>query len=340
MSGWTTHLSFASVMQQLKQRPRTWLITGVAGFIGSNLLQFLLETDQNVIGLDNFSTGSQANLSDVKKIVGAEKFAKFKFIEGDIRDSKSVSLALQGVEIVLHQAALGSVPRSVQDPLTTNLVNNDGFLNVLNACKEQAIKRIVFASSSSVYGADANLPKLEDRLGAVLSPYAASKRANELYAEAFCNVYNLELIGLRYFNVFGPRQSPQGEYAAVIPRWINALMAGKQGSINGDGETSRDFCYVDNVVQANLIAALNTKAEAINQFYNIACSERTSLNELYSIIATCLNIKANPTYLQFRPGDVKHSLADINKAKNLLGYQPLVLLEQGMRLTLEWFKKQ
>lgn len=338
-----TMSSFAKVAQDLLHSPRKWLVTGVAGFIGSNLLETLLGLDQHVVGMDNFFTGYAHNLEDVRKAVGEEKWARFEFIEGDIRNPEECRKACSGVDCVLHQAALGSVPRSIDDPGTTNACNVDGFLNMQVAAMEAGVKRFVFASSSAVYGDSETLPKVEEEIGAPLSPYAASKLVNEIYAGVFSKVYDFQWVGLRYFNVFGKRQDPKGAYAAVIPCWIDALMSGRRPVINGDGETSRDFCYIKNVVQANILAALVDTPEALNRPYNIACGDRTTLNELFHLIRSslCAHIPAaaaiEPEYGPFRKGDVRHSLADITRARNLLGFESEYDVAGGMAECMKWY---
>ncbi|QVL50200.1 MAG: Vi polysaccharide biosynthesis UDP-N-acetylglucosaminuronic acid C-4 epimerase TviC [Thiocapsa sp.] len=336
---------FDSVQRALRESPRSWLITGVAGFIGSNLLETLLGLDQTVVGLDNFATGHQHNLDDVQTLVTAAQWNRFSFIEGDIRNLADCRQACARVDDVLHQAALGSVPRSLEDPITTNATNIDGFLNMLVAARDAGAKRIVYAASSSTYGDHPGLPKQEDVIGKPLSPYAVTKVVNELYADVFARAYGLDSIGLRYFNVFGPRQDPDGAYAAVIPKWTAALIAGQEVFINGDGETSRDFCYIDNAVQANLLAATAPDPAAANQVYNVAVGERTTLNDLYTLIHRHLLPRyphlqgAQPTYRDFRPGDVRHSLADITKAATRLGYAPTHRLEEGLEIALPWYSR-
>jgi len=331
------------VKSQLIAAPRTWLVTGVAGFIGSNLLEALLKLGQTVTGLDNFSTGHRENLADVRRNITEEEWARFTFHEGDIRDLGTCRNVCQNIDYVLHQAALGSVPRSIDDPITTNASNIDGFLNMLVAARDAGIKRFVYAASSSTYGDHPDLPKVEDRIGRPLSPYAVTKYVNELYADVFARIYGLESIGLRYFNVFGRRQDPNGAYAAVIPKWIGLLLQGERPVINGDGKTSRDFCYIDNVVQANLLAAMADNPEAVNKVYNVAFGERTTLNELYNSIADCLalyrpHIKSVlPIYGSFRKGDVRHSLADIHRAKSLLGYEPSHSATHGLKESIGWY---
>lgn len=323
--------------------PRRWLITGVAGFIGSNLLQTLLELDQHVVGFDNFATGHRANLQEVERCVTPDRWRRFRFIEGDIRDPDACRRACDGVDFVLHQAALGSVPRSVEDPITTNSVNVGGFVTMLTASRSAEVKRFVYAASSSTYGDHPGLPKVESVIGKPLSPYAVSKLADELYADVFASTYNFPSIGLRYFNIFGARQDPNGPYAAVIPKWIAALIHDEPVFINGDGETSRDFCYVANAVQANLLAATATDPAAVNQVYNIAVGQRTSLNELLEHLRAMLAPRFarlagfRPTYRDFRAGDVRHSLADISKAHRLLGYAPTHTVGEGLSEAMEWY---
>ncbi len=334
---------FDDVRAELGKEPKKWLITGVAGFIGSNLLEALLELDQSVVGMDNFMAGYAHNLEDVKRTAGLEKWSKFEFIEGDIRNSEDCRRACSGVDYILHQAALGSVPRSIDDPITTNTCNVDGFLQMLVAGMDARVKGFVFASSSAVYGDSERLPKVEDEIGSVLSPYAASKLVNEIYAGVFSKVYDFNWIGLRYFNVFGKRQDPNGAYAAVIPRWIDTLVNRKSPVINGDGETSRDFCYIKDVVQANILAALSNGPEALDKVYNIACGDRTTLNQLLGLIkkSLCSHMPEaggiEPEYGPFRKGDVRHSLADISRATELLGYVPAYSVARGMEESIQWY---
>jgi UDP-N-acetylglucosamine 4-epimerase len=332
-----------NIKAELAKEPKRWLVTGVAGFIGSNLLEALLKVDQQVVGIDNLLTGYSHNLEDVKKTVGAEKWAKFEFIRGDIRDPEDCRRACSGIDYILHQAALGSVPRSIDDPITTNECNVDGFLQMLVAGMQARVKRFVFASSSSVYGDSEQLPKVEEEIGAVLSPYAASKLVNEIYAGVFSKVYDFDWIGLRYFNVFGKRQDPKGAYAAVIPCWINALINLEIPVINGDGQTSRDFCYIQDVVQANILAAVSNRPAALNKVYNIACGDRTTLSQLFGLIkrSLCSHMPEiegiEPKYGPFRKGDVMHSLADISRAGELLGYAPQYNVAKGMEETMRWY---
>ena len=337
-------MSPASTIQQLLgTQTRNWVVTGAAGFIGSNLVETLLKHDQRVIGLDNFATGFRRNLSDIEALVTTEQWRRFTFIEGDICDPADCRRACQGAGIVLHQAAIGSVPRSITDPATTHAANINGFLNMMLAARDAGVKRFVYASSSSVYGDDLQLPKVEGREGRVLSPYALTKKVDELYAEVFASTYGFASIGLRYFNVFGRRQDPNGAYAAVMPKWFAALLKGEPVFINGDGETSRDFCYIDNAVQANLRAALTGNAAAINRVYNVAVGQRTTLNELYQQIRALLAARnpsvasIEPVYRDFRAGDVRHSLADISAARSLLGYAPTHDLASGLREAADWY---
>ncbi len=329
---------YVNTLELLKTTPRTWLVTGVAGFIGSNLLKTLLSLDQRVVGLDNFATGFQHNIDGVLKEVGAEHAKNFTFIYGDICSLDTCKEAIKNVDAILHQAALGSVPRSLKDPIATNRTNVDGFLNMLVAAKDAGVSRIVYASSSSVYGDSPTLPKVETHQGNLLSPYSVSKYTDELYANTFARNYPLEVIGLRYFNVFGPRQNPTGPYAAVIPLWIQSLLSNNPAIINGDGETSRDFCFIENAIQANILAATTTNIDAVNQVYNVAFGEQTTLNTLYSIIREGLSVNTTPEYRDFRGGDVRHSLANIDKAKSLLGYSPRYSVRQGLEITLDWYK--
>ncbi|MDB6058595.1 MAG: NAD-dependent epimerase/dehydratase [Verrucomicrobiales bacterium] len=329
----------------LRASPKSWLVTGAAGFIGSNLVENLLKLDQRVVGFDNFSTGYVKNLQEVQQIVGPKRWANFKLIENDTRDAAACQSACAGIDYVLHQAALGSVPRSITDPIASHESNVTGFINMLVAARDQKAKRLVYASSSAIYGDHPGLPKVEDKIGNLLSPYAATKLINEVYAGTFATAYEFKSIGLRYFNVFGPRQDPDGAYAAVIPKWIAALIKQEPVAINGDGETSRDFCFVDNVVQANLLAATAANPEAVNQAYNIALGERTTLNELFELLQTTLRRldpklpHQKPKYQDFRAGDVRHSLADISKARTLLGYDPKCRIADGIDIALDWYLK-
>ncbi|WP_180134328.1 NAD-dependent epimerase/dehydratase family protein [Acinetobacter sp. YH12071] len=333
---------YQTVCEQLEQAPKTWLITGVAGFIGSNLLETLLKLNQNVVGLDNFATGHQYNLDEVQSLVSAEQWAKFSFIEGDIRDLEDCQTACSGVDYVLHQAALGSVPRSIADPITTNAANITGFLNMLVAARDAKVSSFTYAASSSTYGDHPALPKVEENIGKPLSPYAVTKYVNELYAEVFARTYGFKTIGLRYFNVFGKRQDPNGAYAAVIPKWTAAMIAGDDVFINGDGETSRDFCFIENTVQANILAATTQNDEAKNQVYNVAVGDRTTLNDLFNAINAALNKNGvtytkEPVYRDFRAGDVRHSQASIEKIKSLLGYKPEFVIGQGIDQAMPWY---
>lgn len=335
---------YEEVQTALQSEPRKWLITGVAGFIGSNLLEALLKLDQVVVGLDNLSTGYAGNIDQVRLSVTPGQWANFTFIQGDIGKIDDCRKACVGMDIVLHQAALGSVPRSIEDPLATNHANVVGGLNMLVAVRDAKIRRFVYAASSSTYGDHAELPKIEEKIGRPLSPYAVTKYVNELYAQVFALSYGLESIGLRYFNVFGARQDPEGAYAAVIPKWIAAMLRGDPVLINGDGETSRDFCYIENVVQANILAATAASAEAVNQVYNVAVGESTSLNELYAKLRALLAprharlLNAQPQYRDFRAGDVRHSLASIAKAQGLLGYRPTHSIDQGLAEAMPWYE--
>jgi len=358
---------YEQVQTELSQNPQTWLVTGVAGFIGSHLLETLLKLNQRVVGLDNFATGHQQNLDEVQTLVTPEQWANFHFIQGDIRQLSDCQWAMTWldsvgdypcgrsqdsdaipVDHVLHQAALGSVPRSLGDPIATNETNITGFLNMLVAARDAKVKSFTYAASSSTYGDHTALPKVEDHIGKPLSPYAVTKYVNELYANVFARSYDFNTIGLRYFNVFGPRQDPNGAYAAVIPKWTASLLKGEPVYINGDGETSRDFCYVANAVQANLLAATATTPEALNQVYNVALGDRTSLNELFKDLRDTLkstvvesearqSITPSPTYRNFREGDVRHSQADISKARRLLSYAPIHAIKQGIQLAMPWY---
>jgi UDP-N-acetylglucosamine/UDP-N-acetylgalactosamine 4-epimerase len=338
---------YEQLQENLKDNQSTWLITGVAGFIGSNLLEKLLILNQKVVGLDNFDTGHQHNIDqaieDANKTTGKDLSANFKFINGDIREIDDCKQACYGIDYVLHQAALGSVPRSIEDPINTNRANIDGFLNMLVASKDANVKRFVYAASSSTYGDYPDLPKVEDKIGNPLSPYAVTKVVNELYASVFAKTYGFKTIGLRYFNIFGKRQDPKGAYAAVIPKWVAAILNKDDVYINGDGETSRDFCYIDNTVQMNLLAATTDNDEATDQVYNVALNDRTSLNKLYQMIEERLIQrtqglgKKEPIYQDFRAGDVRHSQANIDKAQTLLDYQPKYMIEKGMDEAMDWY---
>lgn len=336
---------YDQLQETLRRAQKSWLVTGAAGFIGSNLVETLLKLDQRVIGLDNFATGLKKNLQQVQQIVGPKVWENFQFVDGDIRDLAACQKACAGVDYVLHQAALGSVPRSMIDPIASHEANVTGFINMLVAARDQKAKRFVYASSSAIYGDHPELPKVEDKIGTPLSPYAATKLINEVYAGTFATAYGFGSIGLRYFNVFGPRQDPEGAYAAVIPKWIAALIKQETVTINGDGTTSRDFCFVDNVVQANLLAATTTNSAAVNQAYNIAIGERTTLNELFDLLQASLRKLdpqlplQKPKYQDFRAGDVRHSLADISKAQRLLGYAPKYRIADGIIIALDWYLK-
>ncbi|HZW12301.1 MAG TPA: NAD-dependent epimerase/dehydratase family protein [Noviherbaspirillum sp.] len=334
---------FEQIKEGLRQQPKKWLITGCAGFIGSNLLETLLLLDQTVIGLDNFATGYQHNLDEVKGLVSPAQWARFQFVHGDIRDSSACREAVQGVDYVLHQAALGSVPRSIKDPVTTNDVNITGFINMLVAARDAGVSSFVYAASSSTYGDHPGLPKVEDRIGKPLSPYAVTKYVNEMYAEVFARCYDFKSIGLRYFNVFGKRQDPNGAYAAVIPKWIAAMIDNQDVVINGDGTTSRDFCFIENAVQANLLAA-SAPEECRNQVYNVAVSDITTLNQLFDYLKSELRnndieFRKEPVFGDFRKGDVKHSQADISKAANRLGYKPAFRIRDGIAAAMPWYVK-
>lgn len=356
--------TYQQLLARLANEPRTWLITGVAGFIGSNLLETLLQLDQRVVGLDNFATGYQRNLDEVRTLVSPAQWARFQFIKGDICELDDCRRAMtychsresgnpeqqeqqeqQTVDYVLHQAALGSVPRSIEDPILTNASNISGFLNMLVAARDAGVKSFTYAASSSTYGDHPGLPKVEDAIGKPLSPYAVTKYVNELYADVFARCYGFNTIGLRYFNIFGKRQDPNGAYAAVIPKWIAALINREAVFINGDGETSRDFCFVDNAVQANLLAATSQSAEARNQVYNVAVADRTTLNTLFALLRDGLAVSGvsastQPIYREFRAGDVRHSQADIGKAERLLSYTPRYRLAEGITQAMPWYVEQ
>jgi len=332
---------YQTVCEQLKGAPKTWLITGVAGFIGSNLLETLLKLDQKVVGLDNFATGHQHNLDEVKGCVSEAQWSNFNFIEGDIRQFVDCQTACNGVDYVLHQAALGSVPRSIVDPITTNDTNISGFLNMLTAARDAHVSSFSYAASSSTYGDHPGLPKVEENIGNPLSPYAVTKYVNELYADVFARSYGFKAIGLRYFNVFGQRQDPNGAYAAVIPKWTASMIAGDDVFINGDGETSRDFCFIENTVQANILAA-TAPEEVKNQVYNVAVGDRTTLNDLYAAIQVALlensiSYEKPAVYREFRAGDVRHSQASIAKIQQALGYVPEYPIAEGIQLAMRWY---
>lgn len=339
--------NYEKLQEHLKNNQNVWLVTGVAGFIGSNLLEKLLILNQKVVGLDNFDTGHQHNIDqaieDANKASGKDLSSNFKFINGDIRRLEDCKLACDGVDYVLHQAALGSVPRSIEDPIKTNRTNIDGFLNMLVTSKDANVTRFVYAASSSTYGDHPDLPKLESKIGSPLSPYAITKVVNELYAKVFAKTYGFKTIGLRYFNIFGKRQDPNGAYAAVIPKWIAAILNKEDVYINGDGETSRDFCYIDNAVQMNLLAATTDNVNATDQVYNVALGDKTSLNKLHEMIENRLIQKRKglekkePIYQDFRAGDVRHSQANIDKAKKMLHYQPNYKIGRGMDEAIDWY---
>lgn len=334
--------AYSDLTKSMTAEPSRWLITGVAGFIGSNLLEHLLKLGQTVVGLDNFMTGYQKNLDMVRDIVGPEAWSRFTFIEGDIRDIETCHAACQGVQHVLHEAALGSVPRSIDDPLLSNSCNITGYLHMLVAARDAGVQSFVYAASSSTYGDSPELPKVEDKIGSPLSPYAVTKYVDELYADVFNRCYGFSSVGLRYFNVFGQRQDPYGAYAAVIPQWFASLIKQETVFVNGDGETSRDFCYIDNVVQANLLASF-AQGDATNKIYNVAFGQRTTLNELFGLIKEEVArhkpdvMGAQCVHRDYRAGDVRHSLADISRAHNLLGYDPQFDVRQGLRLAGDWY---
>lgn len=336
----------AKVREALAGKSLAWLVTGSAGFIGSHLVETLLRLGQRIVGLDDFSTGRRENLLQVEEAVGPDAWKRQRFIEGSIADLETCRAACRGIDIVLHQAALGSVPRSIADPLTTHRVNVTGFVNMLAAAREAKVRRFVYASSSSTYGDHEALPKVEHVIGRPLSPYAVSKYADELYAEVFARCYGIETIGLRYFNVFGARQDPEGSYAAVIPRWVRAMLLGDPVEINGDGETTRDFCYVANAVQANVLAALTDNPQALDKIYNVAVGESTSLNQLFEMLKSTLGAERGslrairPVHRPFREGDVRHSLADIGLARRLLGYEPTHSLSSGLGEALPWYVRR
>jgi UDP-N-acetylglucosamine/UDP-N-acetyl-alpha-D-glucosaminouronate 4-epimerase len=338
--------SYEQVQDGLKSRPRSWLVTGAAGFIGSHLVQALLELDQRVVGLDNLTSGSRANLLQVKEAVTDAQWRKFRFVLGDIHSIDTCRQACRAIDYVLHEAALGSVPRSIADPIFANENNVTGFLNMLVAAHGTGVSRFVYAGSSATYGDRQGNPKVEDEIGRPLSPYALTKLVDELYADVFARCYGFSSIGLRYFNVFGPRQDPNGPYAAVIPTWINAMMNNAPVYINGDGETTRDFCYVENVVRANLLAATTEDRAAVNQVYNVGMGGKTTLNELFELIRSLLEPRfayarhLKPVYRGFRRGDVAFSQADITKAKRLLGYAPSWPVRQGLARTIDWYAEK
>ncbi|WP_352310295.1 NAD-dependent epimerase/dehydratase family protein [Psychrobacter sp. W2-37-MNA-CIBAN-0211] len=338
-----TAIAYQQIKDSLVQVPKTWLITGVAGFIGSNLLETLLLLDQKVVGLDNFATGFQHNLDEVQGLVSDEQWQRFTFIAGDIRQLADCSAACEGVDYVLHQAALGSVPRSIADPISTNHTNISGFLNMLVAARDAQVTSFTYAASSSTYGDHPALPKVEENIGKPLSPYAVTKYVNELYADVFANTYGFQTIGLRYFNIFGKRQTPDGAYAAVIPKWTAAMIAGDEVFINGDGDTSRDFNFIENAVQANILAA-TANDDAKNEVYNVAVGGRTTLNTLFTALQDNLAVNGvdydeSPVYRDFRAGDVRHSQADISKIQNALGYAPQFDIVQGIAKAMPWYNK-
>ena len=337
-------IALRAAVSQLRAKPLRWLVTGSAGFIGSHLLEYLLRLGQNVGSLDNFETGHRHNLEEVRESVGREFWARHEFLEADITDPSACQRACQGVDIVLHQAALGSVPRSIRDPLRTHAANATGFLNMLVAARDAGVSRFVYAASSSTYGDAAELPKVEERIGRPLSPYAVTKYVDEIYAEVFGRCYGTPTIGLRYFNVFGARQDPDGAYAAVIPRWVEAMLRARPIVIYGDGTTTRDFSYIANVLQANLLAATSRDPDVIGQVFNIAAGGRMSLDELFSSLRDVVQerhphvVVPAPGYEGFRPGDVRHSQADIGKARRMLGYDPTFDTAAGLRAALPWYE--
>jgi UDP-N-acetylglucosamine/UDP-N-acetylgalactosamine 4-epimerase len=335
--------AYDALAKRLLADPKSWLITGAAGFIGSNLVERLLKLNQRVVGLDNFATGHAKNLADVQSLVTAEQWARFRFVKGDVTASADCQMACQGVDYVLHQAALGSVPRSMADPLASHQANVTGFVNMLIAARDAKVQRFVYAASSSTYGDHPALPKVEGVIGQPLSPYAATKLINEIYASVFGRSYGISTVGLRYFNVFGPRQDANGAYAAVIPRWLAAMLDGLPVSINGDGETSRDFCFVDNAVQANVLAATAALPPNDLNIFNVAVGDRTTLTQLHGLIRSELQrvqpqlMVPDPEHRDFRPGDARHSQASIERARQLLGYEPTHTIGQGMRELVAWF---
>lgn len=337
--------AYDRAVDELLAHPQRWLITGVAGFIGSNLAECLLRLNQRVTGLDNFAAGKRTNLEQVKDAVRVKQWSRFSLIEGDIRDARTCVQACSGIDFVLHHAALGSVPQSIDDPIRTNECNVCGFLNMLVASRDAGVKRFVYAASSASYGDHPSVPQVEDKIGNPLSPYAVSKYVNELYANVFSRCYRMETIGLRYFNVFGPRQDPEGAYAAVIPKWISAMIRNETVFVNGDGETSRDFCYIDNVMQANILAATTSRPEAVNQVYNVGLNARTTLNQLLRLLWEALSPhyphlqSFKPAHCPFRLGDVRESQADIGKAALLLGYRPAYTVKSGLEAALDWYRQ-
>lgn len=339
-------MSYSEVREALSDRPLRWLVTGAAGFIGSNLVEALLNLGQQVVGMDNFSSGFRSNLDEIREAMSASDWARFSFIHGDIRDIETCRAASASVDVVLHQAALGSVPRSIDDPIASHASNVTGFLNMLVAARDNGVRRFIYAASSSTYGDHPSLPRREDVIGRPLSPYAVTKYTNELYAEVFSRCYGFQNIGLRYFNVFGRRQNPGGAYAAVIPKWVAGMIRGDELVVNGDGSTSRDFCYIDNVVQANILAATVSDVAALNRVYNIAVGATTTLNELFGVIRECLVaryphvVTCVPAYRSFRAGDVAHSFADISRARNTLGYVPTHPVARGLVESVEWYARK
>lgn len=335
---------YSRALSGLQQEPRTWLVTGAAGFVGSHLVEALLRAGQRVVGLDNFITGRRCNLESLQHQLGDELWSSFRFVEGDVTSTEDCAAACGGVDHVLHQAALGSVPRSLKDPLASHAANVDGFLKLVLAARDAGARSVVYASSSSVYGDHPGLPKVEDAIGSPLSPYAATKRIDEIYAAVVHRCYDFPIAGMRYFNVVGSRQDPNGPYAAVIPRWVSSFLAGEVPEIFGDGETSRDFCPVENVVQANLLAAL--EPAAAGHVFNVALGGQTTLNELFFAIRDTLAslgvdcAKVEPVYRDFRPGDVRHSLANTSKAQEIFGYQPQVTFREGLERTVRWFHEE
>jgi len=334
---------FERKIQYLKSNRRKWCVTGAAGFIGSNLVEFLLSHNQSVVGLDNFATGHRHNLDQVQQLLSESEWENFSFIEGDIRDMDTCQSACESVDFVLHQAALGSVPRSLEEPLVTNEVNVNGFLNMLIAGRDHQVESFVYAASSSTYGDSPGLPKQEEIIGNPLSPYAVTKYVNELYASVFQSCYGFKATGLRYFNIFGQRQDPEGAYAAVIPKWVASMLKGEQVYINGKGDTSRDFCFVDNAVEANILAALADNPNASGQVYNVALNDQTSLVKLYTSIRQAIEDRLpgiainEPLFRDYRAGDVLHSRANIAKARDLLGYDPEYKVKKGLEISMDWY---
>ena len=336
-------MKYDKVKRELLSNPKTWLVTGGAGFIGSNLIEELLRLNQNVVALDNFSTGHRYNLDKIKNTVSDKQWSNFTFKEGDITNYNFCLEITKDIDVILHQAALGSVPRSIENPIISNESNVTGFLNMITSAKENGIKRFVYASSSSVYGDSKELPKVEDRIGKLLSPYAVTKMVTELYANVFYKIYGIETIGLRYFNVFGKRQDPNGAYAAVMPKWIGQILNNEDIYINGDGETSRDFTYIDNVVQMNILAGTTVNNEAFGNVFNTAGGGRETLNNLYDAIVSGLKqelpslLIKKPIYRDFRVGDIRHSNANIDLAKVILDYEPIYTLKKGLKESISWY---